>query len=244
MEKDYTNFSQGMNTASRPMSPFAAVDAGLRQFMITVYNYMLGALALTGVIAFFVSSQPELMQTIVGSPLMWVVLLAPIGLVLFMGFRIHAMSVSTAQFVFWLYAGLLGLGLSPIFLAYTGESVARAFFISAATFGGMSLYGYTTKRDLTSMGSFLIMGLWGVVIASIINIFLGSSGMGFVISVLSVLIFTGLTAYDTQKIKEIYYASDTGDVASKKAIMGALNLYMDFINLFIHLLRLIGDRRS
>jgi uncharacterized protein len=238
MERDYTQVNQNFGGAVA-----AQLDAGLRQFMIGVYNYMLGALALTGAIAFFVSSNEGLMQTIIGSPLMWVVMLAPIGLVFFLSFRIHAISAQTAQAIFWLYAGLLGLGLSPIFLAYTGESVARAFFISAATFGGMSLYGYTTKRDLTSMGSFLIMGVWGIFIASIINIFLGSSGLGFVISVLAVLIFTGLTAYDTQKIKEMYYESDSPEIAKKKSVMGALMLYMDFINIFIHLLRLIGDRR-
>ena len=238
MERDYTQMNQSFGGTVA-----AQLDAGLRQFMIGVYNYMLGALALTGAIAFFVSTNEALLQTIIGTPLMWVVMLAPIGLVFFLGFRIHAISAQTAQVIFWLYAGLLGLGLSPIFLAYTGESIARAFFISAALFGGMSLYGYTTKRDLTSMGSFLIMGVWGIFIASIVNIFLGSSGLGFVISILAVLIFTGLTAYDTQKIKEMYYEADGRDVVTKKAVMGALALYMDFINIFIHLLRLIGERR-
>ncbi len=219
------------------------IDAGLRKFMIGVYNYMMGALVLSGFIAYYVANQPGLVEQMAASGFMWVVLLAPIGIVLFLGFKIQTMSVATAQVLFWSYASLIGLGLSPILLVYTGESVARVFFITAATFGGMSLFGYTTKRDLTSMGSFLIMGVWGLFIASIVNIFLGSSTMGLIISIIGVLVFTGLAAYDTQKIKETYYESDNAEIAAKKSIMGALNLYIDFIALFVHLLRLLGERR-
>ena len=236
MNKNYSNLGR--------VSPSTlSMDAGLRQFMIGVYNYMLGALALSGAIAYYVGSQPELVEQMAKSGFMWVVLLAPIGIVLFLGFRIQAMSITTAQICFWAYAGLMGLGLAPMLMVFTSESVARVFFITAATFGGMSLYGYTTKRDLTSIGSFLIMGVWGIFIASIINIFLGSTMMGLVLSILSVLIFTGLAAYDTQKIKQMYYESDNAEIAVKKSVLGALNLYIDFIGLFINLLRLMGERR-
>lgn len=239
MERDYTQFGTG--SASTAIAQ--GIDAGLRRFMIGVYNYMVGALALTGIIAYYVGNNQAMVENMAASGFMWVILLAPIGLVLFLSFRLHAISLSTAQFVFWLFAGLIGLSLAPIFQVFTQESIARTFFITAGTFGGMSLVGYTTKRDLTSMGSFLIMGVWGILLASIVNIFLGSSMLGFAISVLGVLIFTGLTAYDTQKIKESYLADDSADFAGKKAVIGALNLYMDFINIFIHLLRLIGERR-
>jgi len=176
-------------------------------------------------------------------PLMWVLVFAPVALVFLLSFGIQRMSVPAAQATFWGYSALMGLSLASIFVVYTSESIARVFFISAATFAAMSLYGYTTKRDLTGFGSFLFMGLIGIVIASIVNIFLNSSGLGFAISILGVLIFVGLTAYDTQKIKEMYYVGDDGTVAGRKAIMGALALYLDFINLFLMLLRLFGDRR-
>lgn len=165
-------------------------------------------------------------------------------MVFFLSWRIARMSVAAAQTTFWVYAGLVGLSLASIFLVYTTESIAQVFFITAATFGAMSLWGYTTKRDLTSMGSFLMMGLFGIIIAMLVNLFLQSSGLSWVISVLGVVIFTGLTAYDTQKIKEMYYVGDDGTVAGRKAIMGALNLYLDFINIFIMLLRLVGNQRD
>ncbi len=237
-ERDYTQIGTGRFSATA-----ATVDAGLRRFMIGVYNYMLGALGLTGLVSFYIGQQYELLYALANSGLMWVVLLAPLGLAFFMGWRINTMSVRTAQTVFWLFSVLIAVGLSPIFLTHTNESIARTFFITAATFGGMSLYGYTTKRDLTSIGSFLIMGVWGLIVASLVNIFLGSSLLGYAISCLGVLIFTGLAAYDTQKIKESYYSADSPEIAAKKSIFGALNLYMDFINLFISLLRLIGERR-
>jgi hypothetical protein len=219
--------------------------------MLRVYNYMLLGLALTGAAAWFTASVPAFSNlffqvTARGytlSMLGWVVLLAPLGLVFFLSFRIQQMSFAAAQATFWVYAALMGIGLTPVLLLYTGASVAQVFFITAATFGAMSLYGYTTKRDLSAFGSFLFMGLIGIIIASLVNMFLQSSMMQWVISVIGVLIFTGLTAYDTQSIKETYYVGDDGSVAGKKALMGALRLYLDFVNLFLMLLRLMGDRR-
>jgi FtsH-binding integral membrane protein len=229
------------------------VDAGLRAHMLRVYNYMVGALALTGVVAYGVANTPALLNlfyqvnangalspTILG----WVVMLAPIGLVLLLSFRIMQMSQAAAQATFWGYAALVGASLASILIAYTGASVAMTFFVTAGTFGAMSLWGYTTKRDLTGFGSFLFMGLIGIILASLANFFFKSPVMDFVISVLGVLIFTGLTAWDTQKIKNTYYAvgGDTA-VAGKAAIMGALALYLDFLNIFLFLLRFMGNRR-
>jgi hypothetical protein len=174
---------------------------------------------------------------------MWVLVLAPLGLVFALSFGINRLSAGTALMLFFVYAGLLGLSLASIFMVYTGASITRVFFISAATFGAMSLWGYTTQRDLTGMGSFMFMGLIGIIIASLVNMFLKSSGLDWAISVLSVLIFVGLTAYDTQRIKEMYSVQDDGTVAGRKAVMGALSLYLDFINLFLMMLRLFGDRR-
>ncbi|MBT4889979.1 MAG: Bax inhibitor-1/YccA family protein [Rhodospirillales bacterium] len=220
----------------------ADIDVGLRSYMLRVYNYMTMGLALTGAVAFAASTSASLMQAIYGTPLQWVVMLAPLGFVIFFSARINAMKASTAQAVFWAFCALMGLSLSYIFLAYTGASITRVFFITAGTFAGMSLYGYTTKRDLSGMGSFLMMGLIGIIIASIVNMFMQSSAMHFVISVIGVLVFVGLTAYDTQAIKSIYSESDAGSTQEKKAIMGALRLYLDFINLFIMLLSLFGNR--
>ncbi len=230
-------------------------DAGLRAHMLRVYNYMLIGLGLTGMSAWIVASVPAIRSlfftvamTAKGpamalSTLGWVALLAPIGFVLFLSFRIEKMSVGAAQATFWGYAALMGVSLAPILLLYTGASVAQVFFITAATFGAMSLYGYTTKRDLSAWGSFLFMGLIGIIIASVVNMFLGSTMMQFVISVAGVLIFTGLTAYDTQSIKEQYSANMDGTMAGRAAIIGALRLYLDFINLFIMLMQLLGNRR-
>lgn len=220
----------------------ADIDVGLRAYMLRVYNYMALGLGLTGAVAFAASTNMELMQAIHGTGLRWIVMLAPIGFVIFLSARLHAMKPATAQAVFWVYAGLMGLSLSYIFLAYTGASITRVFFITAGTFAGMSLYGYTTKRDLSGMGSFLMMGLIGIILASIVNIFLASSALHFVISVVGVLVFVGLTAYDTQAIKSVYSETDSGATQEKKAIMGALRLYLDFINLFIMLLSLFGNR--
>jgi FtsH-binding integral membrane protein len=228
-----------------------AIDQGLRAHMLRVYNYMAVGLVVTGVTAYLVASTSlgDLFytQTATGgfgmTGLGWVAFFAPLVLVFVLSFGIQRMSAGTAQLVFWAYAALMGISLATIFFAYTMTSITQVFFVSAATFGAMSLWGYTTKRDLTGMGSFLFMGLIGIIIASIVNIFIGSSALGFAISIIGVLVFVGLTAYDTQKIKEMYYAGDDDTVAGRKAIMGALSLYLDFINLFLMLLRLFGDRR-
>jgi FtsH-binding integral membrane protein len=220
----------------------AMIDVGLREYMLRVYNYMATGLALTGLVAFATSQSPELMQTIHGTGLRWIVMLGPIGFVFFLSARIHAIKASTAQTLFWVYSAMMGLMMSYVFLAYTGASVARVFFITAGTFAAMSLYGYTTKRDLSGFGSFLFMGLIGIIIASVVNMFLASSALHFVISVVGVLVFVGLTAYDTQQIKSVYDELDGSEVSGKKAIMGALRLYLDFINLFIMMLSLFGNR--
>jgi len=220
-----------------------AIDAGLRAHMLKVYNYMASGLALTGIVSYATAHSETMMSTIYGTPLMWVVMLAPLGFVFALSFGINKMSLPTVQGLFWAFAAVMGLSLASIFVVYTGASIARVFFITAGTFAGMSIYGYSTKRDLTGMGSFLIMGLIGLIIASIVNIFLQSPALYWALSVLGVGIFVGLTAYDTQKIKLMYLESDGHATAGKKAIMGALTLYLDFINLFIMLLRLFGERR-
>ncbi len=222
----------------------AEIDEGLRSYMLSVYNYMGIGLALTGLTAYVVALSPAAMSLIFGTPLKWVVMLAPLGFVFYLSARIHKMSPSSAQLTFWAFAVVMGLSLSSIFLVFTGASIARVFFITAATFGAMSLYGYTTKRDLTAWGSFLFMGLIGIIIAGLVNIFLMSSALQFAISILGVGIFVGLTAYDTQAIKEAYYEYDSPEVATRKAIFGALRLYLDFINLFIMLLQLFGQQRN
>jgi len=219
------------------------IDQGLRSYMLQVYNYMASGLALTGIVALAVASSDTLIQAIFGTPLAWVVMLAPLGFVLALSFGVEKMKVSTVQALFWAFAVVMGMSMASIFLMYTGTSIARVFFISASMFAGMSLYGYTTKRDLSGFGAFLTMGLIGLLVAMIVNIFLQSTALHFVISAAGVLIFVGLTAYDTQKIKSIYNAMDGAGIATKKAIMGALTLYLDFINLFLMLLRLFGERR-
>ena len=220
------------------------VDDGLRAYMLSVYNYMGLGLAITGVVAFLVASSPALYTPIFTTPLKWVVMLAPLGFVFFLSAKIRTMSPSAAQMTFWAFAAVMGLSLASIFLVFTGASIARVFFITAGTFGAMSLYGYTTKRDLAAWGSFLFMGLIGIIIASLVNIFIASSALQFAISVIGVLVFTGLTAYDTQRIKEMYYEADASDVVTRKAIMGALSLYLDFINMFVMLLQLFGTSRN
>jgi FtsH-binding integral membrane protein len=243
------------SVAARPATA-AVIDEGLRSYMLRVYNYMGIGLVVTGLVAFFTYTQSFIEQNghIVGltsfgaaifeSPLRWIVMLAPLAFILVLSFGITKLSVATTQLLFWVFAAVMGVSLASIFAVYTGGSIAKVFFISAATFGAMSLYGYTTKRDLTQIGSFLIMGLIGIVIASIVNIFLQSSGLGFAISIIGVLVFVGLTAWDTQKIKESYNVGFGAEVLAKGAIMGALSLYLDFINLFLMLLRLTGSQRS
>ncbi len=240
----------------------SAIDAGLRAHMIRVYNYMASGLVITGVAAYLAyalatTTDPAAAAaklpngvlltsfgTMLYGGLSWVLMLVTLGMVFFLSFRISKMSVGAAQTTFWAYGALLGVTLSSIFLIYTMTSITQVFIITAGTFGAMSLWGYTTKRDLTGMGSFLFMGLIGIILASIVGIFWHSSALQFAISVLGVLIFTGLTAYDTQSIKEMYYVGDDGTVAGRKAIMGALRLYLDFVNLFLMLLRLFGQGRN
>ncbi|MBL4600494.1 MAG: Bax inhibitor-1/YccA family protein [Rhizobiaceae bacterium] len=225
-------------------------DAGLRAYMLKVYNYMALALGVTGVAALvtfnmtFVDGQyTQFGALLFGSPLKWVVMLAPLGLVFFLSAKINSMSVSTAQITFWVFASLMGISLSTIFLVYTATSIVQTFFITAAAFASLSLYGYTTKRSLSGMGSFLMMGLFGLIIASVVNIFMQSSVMQFAISAIGVLVFAGLTAYDTQKIKNMYdYVSHDETMIGRTAIMGALRLYLDFINLFMFLLSFLGNR--
>jgi hypothetical protein len=221
----------------------AAVDVGLRAYMLRVYNYMSVALALSGAVAFFVSTNPAMQQVIFGTPLMWVVFLAPLGLVFFLSARIQKMSATAAQTTFWIFAALMGLSLASIFIAYTPESITRVFFITAGAFAGLSLVGYTTKKDLSGMGTFLIMGVIGLIIAMVVNMFVASSMLQLGISVIGVLIFAGLTAYDTQQIKLMYYEADSEEVAAKKSIMGALKLYLDFLNMFIFLMHILGVAR-
>jgi len=236
----------------------AEVDQGLRAFMLGVYNHMTIGLALTGLFALgafklAVSGVPTPYQigslyltdfgaAIYTSPLRWVIMFAPLAFVLFFSFKINSMAAGTARNLFYAYAAVMGVSLSSILLIYTGASVARAFFITAATFGALSVYGYTTKRSLSAMGSFLMMGLFGLIIASIVNIFVQSSAFQFGLSILTVLIFAGLTAYDTQSIKAMYLEGDHYEIATKKSINGALSLYLDFINIFMSMLQLTGDR--
>jgi FtsH-binding integral membrane protein len=235
-------------------SGVASVDAGLRAYMLRVYNYMLVGLGLTGAVAWLTANTSLVhvfynqVQTANGigiqpNILGWIAMFAPLGMVLFLSFGMQKMSFATAQMTFWAYAAVMGISLSTILFLYTGTSIAMTFFVTAATFGAMSLWGYTTNRDLTGMGSFLFMGLIGLILASLANMFFHSTQLQFVVSVIGVLIFTGLTAYDSQSIKNMYFAGDDGEVMGKKAIMGALRLYLDFINLFLYLLRFMGNRR-
>jgi uncharacterized protein len=218
-----------------------AIDVGLRAHMIRVYNYMAVGVALTGLVAWLTAQivGPALLN----SPLIWVFIFAPLALVFFISFRINSLSAGTALTLFFVYAASLGLSLATIFFVYTDTSITRVFFVAAAAFGALSIWGYTTRRSLSGLGSFLLMGLIGVIVASLVNIFLKSSGLDWIISVIGVIVFAGLTAWDTQKIKEMYDPTDDGTVAGRKAVMGALSLYLDFINLFMLLLRLFGGRR-
>ena len=237
-----------------------AVDAGLRAHMIRVYNYMAGAVGLTGVVAWLtyqasggdairivgrtMTGLTPFGEMVMGGYSPIILMLATLGLVFFISFRIDRLQYTTALGLFMLYAALLGAALSTIFVQYTGTSITQVFFISAASFGALSLYGYTTQRDLSPFGAFLIMGLFGLIVAMIVNIWLASNALAFAISVIGVLVFAGLTAWDTQKIKEMYDVNDDGTVAGRKAVMGALTLYLDFINMFMFLLQLFGGRRN
>ena len=220
----------------------ADIDEGLRAFMLKIYNYMCLALGVTGAVAMFTASSETMMQAIYGTPLAYVVMFSPLAFILVLSFGINKLSVGAVQGLFWAFAVVMGLSMASIFMVYTGESIAKVFFITAGVFAAMSLYGYTTKRSLAAMGSFLFMGLIGIIIAMVVNMFLASSALQFAISILGVLIFTGLTAWDTQKLKMIYIQSDGTAATEKTAIYGALTLYLDFINLFYFLLHLLGNR--
>lgn len=238
-------------TGSMDMS----VDQGLRSYMLGIYNYMAAGLAITGVVAYLTyamavvagpAGEIQLTQfgaAIYTSPLRWVVMLAPLAFVMVLSFGINRLSAGTTQMLFWAFASVMGLSLSWIFLTFTGESITQVFLVTAIAFGGLSLYGYTTKKDLSGWGSFLIMGLIGIIAASIVNLFLQSSALHFAVSVIGVLVFAGLTAYDTQRLKTEYYVGDSGEIAKKKSIMGALSLYLNFINMFMMMLSLFGQQR-
>ena len=217
------------------------IDEGLRIYMTKVYNYMAAGLGLTALTA-YLGDVSGLYQAIAATWLIWVVMFAPLGMVLWLSARLPKMTARQAQTMFWVYAALMGLSLSYVLLYYTGESVFRTLLVTAGAFGALSLYGYTTKRDLSAMGAFLFIGLVGIILAMIANFFIASTALQFTISVIGVLIFAGLTAYDTQSIKRIYHAGDTREIAEKKAVMGALRLYLDFINMFLFLLQFMGNR--
>lgn len=227
--------------------PQAEIDQGLRAFMLGVYNNMVLGLGVTGLVALATymaaSSSEALFNALYLSPLRWVVMLAPLAFIFFFSFKIETMSAAKARSMFLAFSAVMGLSLSTIFFVFTGESIVQVFFVTAAAFGGLSLYGYTTKRSLSGMGSFLIMGLIGLLIAMVVNIFLASSAMAFAISILGVLIFAGLTAWDTQRLKEMYlYGNFDGEAAGRVSVMGALSLYLNFINMFQFLLALMGNR--
>jgi uncharacterized protein len=241
-KEDFSMSDYDRNVAAFPgAARTVAVDAGLRAHMIRVYNYMAGGVALTGVVAYVTNAYFG--QALYGSPLMYVLIFAPLALVFFLSFRIESLSASTARALFFVYAALVGASLSIIFAVYTDSSITRVFFISAAAFGGLSLWGYTTQRDLTGMGSFLLMGLFGIILASVVNLFMASSALQFAISVIGVVVFAGLTAWDTQRLKTQYlYGAMDGETTERSAIIGALSLYLNFINLFTLLLQLLGQR--
>ena len=220
----------------------AAFDEGLRRHMLRVFNYMASGVLLSGLVALGIASSPALSAAIFGTPLKWVAMFAPLAFVMFFSFRLERMSASAAQTAFWAFAAVMGVSLASVFLVFTGVSIARTFFIAAAMFGATSLYGYTTKRDLSRFGTFLIMGLIGVVIASLVNIFLGSTALQMIVSVAGVIVFTGLTAWDTQSIKANYAAHHDHETAGKLAVFGALSLYLNFVNIFQLLLSFTGER--
>lgn len=239
MALDNRRIAAGIGTTAER----ADIDVGLRKYMLGVYNYMASGLLLSGVVALLVASSPALLQAIFGTPLKWLFILAPLGFVFALSMGVNRFSYGTLQALFWAFAAVMGVSLATVFVVFTGASIARVFFITAATFAAMSLYGYTTQRDLSGFGSFLFMGLIGIIIASLVNLFLQSSALQFAVSVIGVLVFTGLTAYDTQRIKEIYYEVQGTEFVGKSMIMGALSLYLDFINLFYMLMNLLGERR-
>jgi len=236
-----SNYDQDLAASRAGGGGAIAVDTGLRDYMLRIYNYMTAGVGLTAVVAWltYQLTGPALLQSL----LMWVFILAPLALVFFIGSRINTLSVSTARLLFFIYAALVGVSLSTLLHIYTSASITRVFFIAAATFGALSVFGYTTRRDLSGLGTFLFMGLIGVIIASLVNLFLQSSGLDWLISVVGVGVFAGLTAYDTQRIKAMYDSRDDETSAGRKSVISALSLYLNFINLFMMLLRLAGGRR-
>lgn len=237
------NYGYGWQTSAGRIDR-TLFDEGLRQHMLRVYNYMGIGLVLTGLVAYIVGTTPALYVPIFSTPLKWVVMLAPLAFVLFFSFRMQTISAAGAQGMFWAFCAVMGLSMASIFLVFTGTSIARTFFIAAAMFGATSLYGYTTKRDLSQFGSFLIMGLIGVVIASLANLFLASSTLQFVVSIVGILVFVGLTAWDTQSIKEQYAENFDAESQQKLAVFGAFSLYLNFINIFQLLLNFTGQREE
>ncbi len=241
MQNQYDPRMTGVNAAATASVPRAARDAGLRSYMLSVYNYMASGVLLTGIVALLFASS-GLAEQVLSTPLRWVIMLAPLGFVMAMSFGLNRMSTATLQMLFWAFTVVMGLSMSSIFLVFTGVSIAQTFFAVSVGFLGLSLYGYTTKRDLSGMGTFLIMGVIGLLVAMVINLFLQSPAMMYAISAIGVLLFAGLTAYDTQKIKSMYaYVAGT-DMMGKVVIMGALNLYLDFVNMFTFLLSFLGNR--
>jgi uncharacterized protein len=240
------NWSDPRATGARPFGAGAdevARDAGLRSYMLSVYNYMASGVLLTGIVA-LLFAQSGYAAAVLNTPLRWVIMLAPLGFVMVMSFGMNRLSTAALQGLFWAFAVVMGLSLSSIFLVFSGQSIATTFFATAGAFAGLSLWGYTTKKDLSGFGTFLLMGVFGLLLASVINIFVQSTAFQFAISAIGVLLFAGLTAYDTQKIKSMYaYVAGT-DMMGKVVIMGALNLYLDFINMFLFLLRLFGGQRN
>ncbi|MET4697466.1 FtsH-binding integral membrane protein [Constrictibacter sp. MBR-5] len=228
--------------AAPTQADYAAFDEGLRRHMLRVYNYIGLGLVLTGIVSFVVGTTPALYVPIFSTPLKWVAIFAPLAFVMIFSFRIQSMTAAGAQAMYWAFCAVMGVSLASIFLVFTGTSIARTFFIAASMFGAMSLYGYTTKRDLSKFGSFLIMGLIGVVIASVVNIFLGSSALQFAVSVIGILVFIGLTAWDTQRIKTEYAEHAGAEANQKLAVMGAFSLYLNFVNIFQLLLHFTGER--
>ncbi|QPF93015.1 Bax inhibitor-1/YccA family protein [Bradyrhizobium commune] len=228
-------------TASGSGGAALAIDPGLRAYMLRIYNYMAAGVGLTAIVA---GLTYQLMgPTLLESPLMWVFILAPLALVFFIGARINTLSAETARLLFFVYAALVGVSLSTLLHIYTSASITRVFFIAAAMFGALSVFGYTTGRNLSAVGSFLFMGLIGIIIAGLVNLFLRSTGLDWLISIVGVAVFAGLTAYDTQRIKAMYESRDDETTASRKSVIAALSLYLNFLNLFMMLLRLQGGRR-
>jgi FtsH-binding integral membrane protein len=241
MQNQFDPRPTGVNAAATVGVPRAARDAGLRSYMLSVYNYMASGVLLTGIVALLFASS-GMAEQVLSTPLRWLIIFAPLAFVMVMSFGMHRMRTATLQTLFWAFATAMGLSMSSIFLVYTGTSIAQTFFAVAAAFLGLSLYGYTTKKDLSGFGTFLIMGVVGLLVAMLINLFLQSPAMQMAISAIGVLLFAGLTAYDTQRIKSMYAHVAGSDMMGKVVIMGALSLYLDFINMFTFLLSFMGNR--